>query len=151
MFTIFVGAWDAERSQKREVEQTAIKLGVTPELLDTEEMRPQLIKLSSERFSNDLLSNRVSDLCGLLRTIWGWSGSLIQIGIFLGVVWFTVVEGRDNAVGAWSMVAVALFFWLSSVVFYFVCRLFTGRYPGQAKQARKSLAALIKQSEGVHA
>ena len=47
--------------------------------------------------------------------------------------------------GLASRTLVALFFWLASVAFSFACLLLTGRYPGEAKMARKSIAAFIEQ------
>ncbi|MNP36030.1 hypothetical protein D3C76_1293870 [compost metagenome] len=101
------------------------------------------IEYMSERFSNDRLSNRLSDLFGWLRAAWDWLGSLLQIGILVGVIWFTVTDALTNAIYAWSIVAIGLFFWIASMLFTFLCRLFTGRYPGQAKQARKRLVELL--------
>jgi hypothetical protein len=43
------------------------------------------------------------------------------------------------------VLAVSIFFWLASVAFAFTCLLLTGRYPGEAKTARKSIAAVIEQ------
>jgi hypothetical protein len=53
--------------------------------------------------------------------------------------------GSQSAVAMWSVLAVAIFFWLASVAFSFACLLLTGRYPGEAKMARKSIAAAIEQ------
>jgi len=148
--SIFVLSWETDRNRKRELDETAIKLGVAPDQLEREDMTPKIIQLASDRFSSDLLSNRVSDLCGVLRTCWGWLGVALQVGIFISVLWFTASEGKNNAVGAWLMVATSIFFWLSSVAFSLACRLLTGRYPGQAKEARKSLTAFLKQNASVN-
>lgn len=42
-------------------------------------------------------------------------------------------------------IAASIFFWLASVTFSFRCLLLTGRYPGEAKMARKSITATIEQ------
>lgn len=148
---VLLAAWETERVRQREMEQTAIKLSVAPNQLGNEELAPRLVQLASERFSDDLLTNRISDLCGIIRRGWGWLGLLLQIGTFIGVIWYTITEGSNNAVVAWFVVAIALFFWFCSVVFSFLCRLLTGRYPGQAKEARKLLAAFIRQNADVNA
>jgi len=97
--------------------------------LNNEELAPKLLQLSSERFSSDLLRNRISDLCGVVRTVWDWLSSLLQIAVLLGVVWYTITESLDTAVYAWFIVAIALFFWIASVVFSLVCR-FSRSYAG---------------------
>lgn len=45
----------------------------------------------------------------------------------------------------WLVLAVAVFFWLASVAFSPVCVVLTGRYPGEAKAARKVIAGVIQQ------
>lgn len=62
-----------------------------------------------------------------------------------GVSWSMYTEGAQSAVVMWSVLAVAIFFWIASVAFSFACLLLTGRYPGEAKMARKSIAAVIEQ------
>jgi len=118
-------------------------LGVAVEELDNKEMAPKLIQLSSDRFSRELLRNRISDLCGAIRTVWGWLGSLLQLAVILGVAWYTFTDNLNTAVYAWFIVAISLIFWVTSVAFSLTCRLFTGRYPGEAKQARKSVAEFL--------
>jgi len=100
-----------------------------------------------ERFSSELLRNRLSDLCGLILTMWGWLSLLLQAAVLIGVVWYTFTDGTNTAVAAWFIVAIVLFFWITSVMFSLVCRVLTGRYPGQAKQARKMLAEFLKSQQ----
>jgi len=61
------------------------------------------------------------------------------------VGWAMYTSGSENAVYMWSVLAVAIFFWLAAVAFSFTCLLLTGRYPGEARLARKSIAAFIEQ------
>jgi hypothetical protein len=143
VIVLFVSSWEIEKNNKAELQDLAIKLGVAVEDLADEKLTSRVIELSSERFSNDRLSNRLSDLCGLLRTAWDCLGSLLQIGTFLGVVWFTITESLANAIFAWWIVGIGLFFWIVGVLFALACRLLTGRYPGQAKQARKATAEFL--------
>ena len=143
---LVIGAWEQERVQKRRFQDAALALGVPVASLEIdEELIPRLIQYSSQRYSGELLRNRVSDLCGALRIAWGWLSTLVQLGIMAGVGWSMYTEGAENAVVMWSVLAVAIFFWLSSVAFSFTCLLLTGRYPGEAKMARKSIAAVIEQ------
>src|SRR5262245_51192251 len=140
IMVMLIASWETERNRKQVLEETAIKLGVTVDDLDSEELAPKLLQLSSDRFSSELLRNRLSDLCGAIRTMWGWLGSLLEVAVLIGVIWYTFTESKETAVYAWFIVAISLFFWIASVVFSLICRLLTGRYPGQAKQARRSLA-----------
>lgn len=141
---IFIGAWETDRNQKRVVEETSVTLGVKVEDLDRDEMAPKILELSSKKFSSELFRNRLSDFCGLIRTLWGWLGTLIQVGVLLAVVWYTFTDNSENAVYAWLIVGVSVFFWLASVIFSLICKLLTGRYPGEAKQARKAAAEWVK-------
>ncbi|MNV03014.1 hypothetical protein D3C71_932590 [compost metagenome] len=60
--------WEIDKNDKVELEDLAIKPGVAVEDLTDEKLTSRVIEFSSERFSNDRLSNRLSDLCGLVRT-----------------------------------------------------------------------------------
>lgn len=143
MFVLFVSSWEMRRNNRAVMEDMSIRLGVAVEDLADESLSPRIIELTSERFSNDRFSNRFSDLCGSVRTIWDWLGSLFQIGVLIGVVWNTFTESLSNAIQAWWIVAIGLFFWIAGVLFALACRLLTGRYPGQAKKARKGIAEFL--------
>lgn len=136
-------SWEAKRNHRLFLEETATRLGVAVADLDGEEGIRKLIQFSSKRFSSDLLSNRVSDLCGIVRTAWGWLGFLVQAVILVSVVWNVFTGSPDIAVYAWFVAGVALVFWVVSVIFSLLCRLFTGRYPGEARQSRRSMAAFL--------
>ena len=150
LLVLVIGAWEQERVQKRRIQDACIALGVPVASLENDEkLIPRVLQYSSQRYSSELLRNRVSDLCGPLRTAWGWLGTLSQVGIVAGVGWYMYTDGAQNAVVMWSVLAVAIFFWLGSVVFSFACLLLTGRYPGEAKMARRSIAAVIEQRSAV--
>jgi hypothetical protein len=146
LLVLFIGAWEQERIQKRRLQDASIALGVPLASIENDEsLIPRLLEYSSQRYSSELLRNRVSDLCGLLRTAWGWLGTLIQVGIVVGVGWAMYTSGAENAVYMWFVLGVAIFVWLAAVAFSFACLLLTGRYPGEAKVGRKFLAAFIEQ------
>lgn len=150
MLTIVIGAWEQERILKRRTQEAAIALRVSVAALENEpDLMPDLMQYASQRSSDELLRNRVSDLCGLIRTAWGWLGALLQVGIVVGVGWYMYTDGAQSSVAMWSVLFVAIFFWLASVVFSFTCVLLTGRYPGEAKLARKAIAASMEQGSGV--
>lgn len=142
---LFVSSWANERNRRAALEELAITLGVAVEDLADEKLSPRIVALTSDRFSNDRISNRFSDLCGTVQTIWDWFGWLLQIGTFFAVVWFTVTESLANAAYAWWIVAIGVFFFIASVLFALTCRLLTGRYPGQAKKARKVMTDFLNE------
>lgn len=139
-----LGAWWEKKIQKAADEEASIALGVSVAQLNDEKLIPRIIQLFSERFSRELLRNRISDLCGLVRTLWNGLGSLLSTVVLLGVIWYTITDGLNNAAFAWSIIAISLFFSVVSVVFSLTCRLITGRFPGEASLARKRLAEFLK-------
>ncbi|MGE8184056.1 MULTISPECIES: hypothetical protein [unclassified Pseudomonas] len=143
VIVFLISSWEIERNNRAVMQDLSIRLGVAVEDLSDEKLSPRIVELTSERFSNDRFSNRFSDLCGAVRTVWDWLGSLLQIGTLVGVVWMTVTESLTNAVHAWWIVAIGVFFWIAGVLFALLCRLLTGRYPGQAKKARKGMAEFL--------
>ena len=142
LLLLWLGKWEAERNQQRVLREFATKLGLTLAELEADENLPKVIQASSERNSNELLRNRLSDLCGIIRTLWGWLGAILQYGTIGYVLWAMFSEGRENAPIAWVAVGIAVFFWVISVVFSFACYILTGRFPGEARAARKALDLL---------
>ena len=86
-----------------------------------------------------------------MRTAWGWLSNLLQVGIVVAVGWSMFTDGAQNAAYMWLVLAVAVFFWLASVAFSLLCVVLTGRYPGEAKAARKLLAGAIEQRHAAEA
>ena len=148
---LVISSWELRRNEKNLLEEMAIRVGVSADELRKAEFAPKLIEISSQRFSSDLLRNRLSDLCGVLRTIWDVTSSILQLGVLLGVIWFTATDSLANAVYAWSVPAIAFFFWIAAVLFALTCRLLTGRYPGEAKLGRKAAADYLKQRRSFEA
>ncbi len=139
-----LSAWELKRNQKAAAEEISIALAIPVESLDNAENAPNVVRFTAARFSSDLLRNRLSDLCGLIQVGWEWLGTLLQVGVLIGVIWYSFTDSAQNAVHAWWVVGIAIFFWITSVAFGFACKLVTGRYPGQAKQARKELAEYVR-------
>jgi hypothetical protein len=144
-----VTLWWVKKSEANAVEELSVALGVTAEKLKSEEVLPHVLKLQGERFSSELLRNRLSDLCGWLAFGWFGIGLLVTVGGLLLVAWNTFTGNLDEAIFAWVMIPIALAFLLSLAVFALVCRLLTGRYPGQARHARKELSDFIKTHKAV--
>lgn len=145
-FVMYIGSLEAEKNQKHATDEVSVTLGLRVEDLEKDEHVARVLELTSKKFSSDLFINRLSDLCGSIRTLWGWLSIIVQLGIFVAVCWYTITEGTESAIYAWALVGLSIFFWLSSVVFSLLCKLFTGRYPGQAKEARKLAALWVKQN-----
>jgi hypothetical protein len=139
-----LSAWELRRNQKAAAEEVSIELGIPVESLDNAENASKVIRFTAARFSSDLFRNRLSDLCGWVQIGWGWLGTLLQVGVLIGVIWYSFTDGAQNAVHAWWVVGIAFFFWVTAVAFGLVCKLITGRYPGQARQARKQLAEYVR-------
>jgi phosphotransferase system glucose/maltose/N-acetylglucosamine-specific IIC component len=142
-----LAAWELKRNQKTAKEEMSVALGIPVKRLDDAEHSSAVIQFAAARFSSDRLQNRLSDLCWWVQGIWGWVGSVIQVGLLIGVIWYSVTDSPSNAVYAWWVVAIAIFFWVTGVLFNFVCKLFTGRFPGEAKQVRKHLAEFVSNQQ----
>lgn len=139
-----LGAWVLERNQKAALDEMSVALGISVDRLSDPENSPRIVQFAAERFSSERFQNRLSDLCGWVQSAWAWIGALIQWGILIGVTWYAFTDDPSNAVYAWLALAVAFLFWVVSVAFASVCKLLTGRFPGQAKEARKSLAQAMR-------
>jgi hypothetical protein len=148
---LMLAGLEIERNRKSALQEASLSLGIPVSELDNPEHQAKVVQFVATRFSSELLRNRLSDLCGWVQMSWGWLGTLLQAGILLGVIWYTVTDDLSNSVYAWWIIAVAVFFWISSVLFALACKLLTGRFPGQARQARKMLADAIQQLSSVGA
>lgn len=146
---LMLAAWETERNQKSAIQEACLALGITVDEIDNAEHHEKIIQFAAARFSSELFRNRFSDLCGWIQTGWGWLSFLVQACVLLGVIWVTITRDLSNSVYAWWVLAVWFFFWISSVLFALACKLFTGRFPGQAKQARKSLAEAVEKQRAV--
>ena len=113
--------------------------------LDDEAIAHRVIEYSSAKYKSELFRNRLSDLCGGIRTAWAWLWSIIQLLITVAVIWSTAKESIENAVYAWWAVGAYMLCWLTSIAFSLVCYFLTGRYPGEAAKSRKGLAEYLEQ------
>lgn len=142
--TLMLAGWEIERNKKTELQEASLALGIPVEDFDNADCLERIIQFAAERCSNELLRNRLSDLCGWIQIGWGWISNLLQVGILIGVIWYTVTDDLSNGVYAWSIIGVALFFWVCSAIFAYTCKLLTGRFPGEARQRRKLVAEAIE-------
>jgi large-conductance mechanosensitive channel len=145
--TLMVTAWETERNKKKLIQEASVQLGIRAADFDNEEMTPRIIKFAADRYSNELFKNRLSDLGGFILIGWGWLGTLIQAGVLIGVAWTAFTDDLGTAVYAWTIIPIALVFWIIGICFSFFVLLLTNRYPGQARQARKHLMKLAESQE----
>lgn len=136
--------WETERNRRAALTEMAIALGLSVDQLDDAENQERVIQFVAARASSELFRNRLSDLCGLIQTGWNWLGMLLQVGVILGVIWYTISDDLSDAIHAWWIVAIAVFFGIMSTMFSLLCKLLTGRFPGQSRQSRKMLAELLE-------
>lgn len=132
-------AWH-KQSRVRALERDfSLKLAIPLREINHEKWEQVVLKEMNERFSNELLRNRVSDLFGVLVFIWGWFSAIALFAIYIYIAWVTYSRGLENAIWVWSVVVLGLFATGVTVVLSLICRVLTGRYPSQARQVRKGL------------
>lgn len=145
---ILVAGWMQTGMEERHKTELSLNLGIPIDELEDDSHSREIIKYSAEKFSEEHFVNRFSDLCGTVVTIWGWFSSICQIGILGTVIWFTVKDGTDNAIYSWLLVALALVMGIIQSAFSFLCKLITGRFPGQAKRVRKFIGEWVRNNAG---
>lgn len=143
--SVWVRAWDQKRIQKRRLRDVSLALGVPLAALDSEELTPKILQYSTQRFSGELLRNRLADLWGVFSLVWVWFGSFVQLAIVAMIAAEMYEGGPEHAIFMWWVVAAGLFFWTSSLLFSLACLLVTGRYPSEPRLARQSIAAFIEE------
>ena len=141
---LILAGWEIERNKKAALQEAILSLRIPIDDIENSEHLDRIVQFTAEKYSSELFRNRLSDLCGWIQTGWGWIGNLLQVFFLLWVVWYTVKDDTSYRVHAWWIVGISLFFWISSVVFSFACKLLTGRFPGQARQARKFLSEVVE-------
>jgi len=131
--------WDYERNKKLEREELSLALNLKIDEIFLNKNMPRVIEYSTIKFSDELLRNRLSDFIGIIRSLFDWIGFLLMPIVFLAVIWFTVIENTDHAVFSWAVIGVAIFFFILTMLLSSICKLITGRFPGEAKAQRESL------------
>jgi len=134
-----IAALQARRT-RRWLGEAALTLGVPAEELESPANLEALVKYSHARFTNELLRNRLSDFLGQVLRVWGWFGIFVQAVLIAWVIYATVTGGARNAPYAWLVLVVEVLGDGVALAAGFVCRLLTGRDPGQAYRARAFLS-----------
>ncbi|MFO9331967.1 tetratricopeptide repeat protein [Legionella pneumophila serogroup 1] len=136
---LWLSAYQSQNKQKLLLVEVSSSLGVEIDDLYKKELSPKVTDFLLERFSNEIFRNRLSDFFGSILTIWQGLGTILYIIVFAYVVLITLTDDLSNAIYAWLIIPIAIFFWLISILYSFLCWIITGRYPGQAKKVRKLL------------
>ena len=140
-------AWELRQNKKSASEEISIALCIPVERLDEPENSSKIVQYEAARFSSDRFQNRLSDLCLWIQFVWGWLGFLIGVGILVFVIWDSFTVSHSNAIYAWWMLITIIFFGVISNLITFTCKFITGRFPGQAGQARKNLAQFVNSQQ----
>lgn len=140
-----------ERRTKRELEEAALSLGIPVTALEEPVNFQKLAGYSYSKFNSELFRNRISDFIGLMLKAWSWFGISLQIIVLVLVIYETSTSSLSNAPYAWFIVVIELLFPAVGSVVALLCRVLTGRDPGQARRARDFLseAADAQSSAGV--
>lgn len=147
---IFFAEKESERNQKELLNNLSISLNIPIEELEYEEHDKNVGKFFHNRYSSELLINRFSDLCGLIQSAIGVFSQIIQIVSILLVIWLCITESSSKAIYAWAVIGIWLMFYIPTVIFAFLCKTFTGRFPGEAKNGRKFLEKIALRNVGKH-
>ena len=147
---VFVDLFELGKTQTLLVEEISATLGIDVDDFDLEKHAQKILKLSNEKFSNELFKNRFSDFCGVIRTVLKRLMNIIQALVIVAVLWYAATDSTENAVYAWLLVGISIFSLMASVIFSLTCQLLTGRHPGQAKWAREAVPTWMHYS-GSHA
>ncbi len=133
--------WKILRIEAKMLESLSVELGIiiTKDNFNDKGVEQKITQHLSDRFSDELIKNRIPDFIGTLLTIWIWIGEFVSFAILITTLWNSFSENSEYAIYAWFIVGVSILFWIVSVISSIVCKIITGRYPGQAKAARKEL------------
>lgn len=142
----FFGVWIDKLRAQRVMEQASLDLAVPLSELSSPSFEQSLIRYLGAKYSDDLLKNRISDLVGFLLSAFNWVVLLIELAILGFAVWLALAEDQSNAIYAWLVLPVSLIAFCVAMSVHFACKILTGRYPAQARHARKILAQGINQA-----
>jgi len=142
-----IESWSHAINREQIFEEASTRLGISANELETGELKPELLQFFAERFSGESPGNRISDALGAVRTFWVLLGFLLQAVVLAAVAWYACSNSLKGAVHAWWIVAISLVFGIANFILARVCKLLTGRFPGQAGQARKGVAQLRESLE----
>ncbi|MFC1537085.1 hypothetical protein ACFL48_04680 [Pseudomonadota bacterium] len=135
--------------ENRVGEGLRLKMGLSQKewLRGRNEQSPELQALLVERYSDDLLQNRIADFLGLIQMVLGWVFLVLMILAFGLVAWEMFTGSWSSAIYAWFILVAQVAWWLINECFTFMCRLLTGRNPGEPKRVRKGVDVIQENAQ----
>lgn len=141
-----VGAWIDRSNAERVLQDASITLARPLAQLETPEFNPEIIRYFAAKYTDDLMQNRLSDFLGLLLAAFNWLVLLVETVVFVAIAWFSFTDNQGNAVYAWIVPAIAVASFAIAMCIIALCKLMTGRFPGEARRARRGLAECINRA-----
>ena len=131
--------WLNKFREKAFAEEVAVRLNIPVALMDQDPIPVQVREFLAARYDADLFRNRLSDAFAWVLLVWGVLCILAATVTIFWVVWLLVADGRTNAPGMWLVPAIAICSIVVGTAGQTICKLLTGRLPGQAMLARKQM------------
>lgn len=125
-------------------ESIALKLGIGFSDLAQKENSKEVYDLMVERFSGELFRNRVADLFGSVNLIVGYASSICQLIVYLAVIWLLITGSHSEALYSWFSLLLAISYSFFAFFINSICKILTGREPGQPNHVRRNLQAYIR-------
>ena len=139
-----VSEWRSQQRSRDVMVKAAIHLDVPLQELETGKHDKDLARFLAERFDTDRISNRLSDLFRPLVIVVEGISYVSQLGVVGVAAWRVFTVDPAYGVHAWFAVGIALFFLIVVAIVVAVCKLVTGRAPGEAKHGRAIAVSLTR-------
>ncbi|WP_318406338.1 hypothetical protein [Photobacterium leiognathi] len=111
--------------------------------LDKKSSQPVILKYLKDKYDDRKFCNRLSDLFGFIQRC---VGVLITLIYFGGLAISISGYPNEGVVFAWLLVAISIFYYIADYLIVLISRLFTGRYPYEAKNARLGINQLLNEN-----
>lgn len=134
------------KSKRKAQNEMCLDLGISFTNEDLKNNQEKILNYLRLRYSSDLLTNRISDLCGTVLKITSFIMAIIEIITILSVLYYTVFESVDCSVFAWLLVGFHVAYTIFYLSFIAACKFLTNRYPNQARRSREMLFNFSKNS-----
>lgn len=145
-----VAVWLNEKIGNSNLNKAAISLSLSSKNIWDDENEDKVVRYFSERYSDDLFSNRLADLFGFVVRAWSWAGLILEAIMLSVVIWLVVSESAEYAIFAWLIPVVELFFWVVALLFLVLAHFITGRYPGEPSDRRKYIVEFLNSRQNLH-
>lgn len=128
----------AARKGEAEIESIGAKLGIPIDELQNPEHQTRIRDEALSRCSSELLRNRLSDAAGSvlrLAVVLLWIAEVAVIVAAAAHIWDS---SNEAILMLWAIPFIYMIYLLFFSVFSFLCLLFTGRMPSQARMTRRA-------------